>query len=102
MPPLRSSDTLPKSHGMNPKGDPMTRVTYEIVQHDGGWAYKAEGVFSETFPSHAAALAAAQAAAAEQRVPGATEEIQYEDEKGRWHTETARGSDRPDTDVKDK
>jgi hypothetical protein len=35
-------------------------------------------------------------------VPGYTEEIQYEDEKGKWHTETASGSDRPDTDVKDK
>ena len=29
-------------------------------------------------------------------------EILFEDEKGRWHTETARGSDRPDTSVKDK
>jgi hypothetical protein len=93
---------LPKSDGANLKGVPMSRVTYEIVQHDGGWAYKADGVFSETFPTHAAALQAAQAAAAEQRVPGATEEIQYEDEKGRWHTETARGGDRPDTEVKDK
>jgi hypothetical protein len=80
----------------------MSEVTYEIVEHDGGWAYKAEGVFSETFPTHAAALKAAQAAAAEQRVPGRTETIQYEDEKGRWHTETARGSDRPATQVKDK
>ena len=80
----------------------MVEVTYEIVEHDGGWAYKAEGVFSETFPTHAAALKAAQAAAAEQRVPGRTETIQYEDEKGRWHTETARGSDRPATQVKDK
>ena len=25
----------------------MSEVTYEIVQHDGGWAYKANGVFSE-------------------------------------------------------
>jgi hypothetical protein len=79
----------------------MSRVTYQIVQHDNGWAYKVDGVFSETFATHAAALEAARAAAAEQRVPGATEEIQYEDEGGRWHTETARGSDRPDTEVKD-
>jgi hypothetical protein len=35
-------------------------------------------------------------------VPGQTEEIQYEDTKGRWHTETAPGSDRPATHVKDK
>lgn len=80
----------------------MSEVTYEIVEHDGGWAYKVAGVFSEPFPTHAAALAAAQAAAAEQKVPGQTEQIEYEDEQGRWHSETARGSDRPDTHVKDK
>lgn len=80
----------------------MSEVTYEIVEHDGGWAYKVGGVFSETFPTHAAALKAAQEAAAEQTVPGSTEEIQYEDEKGRWHTETAPGSDRPATHIKDK
>jgi Uncharacterized protein conserved in bacteria (DUF2188) len=81
---------------------PMSEVIYEIVEHDGGWAYKVDGAFSEPFPTHAAALAAAQAAAAEQKVPGQTEEIEFEDEKGRWHTETARGSDRPDTHIKDK
>jgi hypothetical protein len=80
----------------------MTEVTYEIVEHDGGWAYKVDGVFSEPFPSHAAALAAAKSAAVEQTVPGDTEEIQYEDNKGRWHSETASGSDRPFTSVKDK
>ena len=80
----------------------MSEVIYEIVEHDGGWAYKANGAFSETFPSHGAALKAAQAAAAEQRVPGATQVIQYEDENGRWHTETARGTDRPATEVKDE
>ncbi len=79
----------------------MSHVTYQIVQHDGGWAYKVDGVFSEAFPTHAEALAAARAAAEEQRVPGYTEVIQYEDAKGKWHTETASGGDRPDTDVKD-
>jgi hypothetical protein len=44
----------------------MPDVTYEIVQHDGGWAYKVDGVFSETFPTHAEALAAGQAAAEQQ------------------------------------
>ena len=34
----------------------MPDVTYEIVQHDGGWAYKVDGVFSEPFPTHAEAL----------------------------------------------
>ena len=79
----------------------MSHVTYKIVRHDEGWAYEVGGTFSEPFPTHAAALAAARAAAAEQRVPGQTESIEYEDEKGRWRTETARGGDRPDTDVDD-
>ena len=80
----------------------MSEVTYEIVEHDGGWAYKVDGVFSEAYPSHAAALKAAKAAANEQKVPGETAEIQFEDNKGKWHTETARGFDRPITAVKDK
>ena len=79
----------------------MSHITYRIVEHDGGWAYKVGDVFSEAFPSHAAALAAAKAAAAEQRVPGRTEAIEWEDAKGHWHSETASGRDRPDTDVKD-
>jgi len=79
----------------------MTQVTYEIVEHDGGWAYKVDGVFSESFPTHAAALKAAQTAAAEQQVPGDTEVIEFEDDKGKWHTETASGSDRPTTAIKD-
>jgi hypothetical protein len=80
----------------------MSEVTYEIVKHDGGWAYRVRGVFSETFADHTAALKAALAAAAEQRVPGATEEIEFEDAGGHWHTETARGSDRPRTSVRTK
>jgi hypothetical protein len=79
----------------------MDQVTYEVVRHDGGWAYKVGDVLSETFTSHQEALEAAQRSAAEQRVPGPTEEIEYEDEEGRWHSETARGTDRPQTRVKD-
>jgi hypothetical protein len=79
----------------------MSHVTYRIVQHDGGWAYKVGDVFSEPFPTHAAALAAARLAAQEQRTPGNTEAIEWEDEGGKWYTETASGSDRPDTDVQD-
>ena len=79
----------------------MAEIIYEVVEHDGGWAYKVDDVFSETFPSHEDALAAAKRAAREQEVPGETETIEYQDEKGRWHTETARGRDRPDTEVED-
>ncbi len=79
----------------------MTHVTYHIVQHDGGWAYKVGDVFSEPFATHEAALAAAKLAAREQRTPGRTETIEWEDANGKWHTETAAGSDRPETDVED-
>lgn len=77
----------------------MTKVTYVIVEHDGGWAYKVGDVFSETFPSHDAAHAAAERAAREQTISGETTPIEYEDRSGKWHEETSRGDDRPETDV---
>lgn len=79
----------------------MSELKYKIVQHDGGWAYKVDGVFSESFPTHADALEAAEIAAQHQRTPGQTDVIEYEDEKGKWHTETASGDDRPSTTVED-
>jgi hypothetical protein len=79
----------------------MSHVTYRVVRHEDGWAYTANGVFSEAFPTHSAALQAARRVAAEQQAPGSTEAIEYEDAKGVWHTETARGDDRPETDVED-
>jgi hypothetical protein len=80
----------------------MTKIVYEIVEHDGGWAYKVGDVFSEPFPSHAAALAAAKLAADEQKVAGETETIEYEDEQGEWHQELDPGDDRPATEVVDE
>ena len=79
----------------------MTHVVYEVVEHDGGWAYKVGDVFSETFPTREIAHAAAAQAAQEQRTPGETETIEYEDREGQWHEETAKGNDRPDSEVKD-
>ncbi len=79
----------------------MAHITYKIVRHEDGWAYTVNGAFSESFSTHAEALDAARRAAAEQRRPGQTEAIEYEDEKGKWHSELARGSDRPETDVED-
>jgi hypothetical protein len=61
----------------------MAHVTYQFVRHDDGWAYTVNGEFSEPFPTHAEDLLAARTAAAEQRVPGHTEMIEYEDENGR-------------------
>ncbi len=77
----------------------MSKVTYEIVEHDGGWAYRVDGVYSETFRTHDAARLAAQRAAGEQRVPGEEVGISWEDGEGRWHNEVAEGGDRPITEV---
>ena len=79
----------------------MTHVVYQIVEHDGGWAYKVGDVFSETFATRELAHTAAAHAAREQRTPGETRPIEYEDRAGHWHEETARGDDRPDSEVKD-
>lgn len=77
----------------------MTHVTYRIVEHDGGWAYKVDDTFSETFASHDAARSAAVAASREQRVSDQTAMIEYADPSGNWVTERADGHDRPDTAV---
>jgi hypothetical protein len=60
-----------------------------------------KGETRERYPTHADALTAAQTAAAEQELPGDTEIIEYEDDKGEWHSETASGRDRPHAVVKD-
>lgn len=78
----------------------MPNITYEIVQHDGGWAYRVDETFSETFPTHDAARKAAELAAREQVVPGVATPISYEDKKGRWHNESSAGADRPDVKIK--
>jgi hypothetical protein len=77
----------------------MSHVHYRVVEHDGGWAYVSQGVYSETFHSHDAALAAARRAAGEQRAPGRDETIEYQAADGVWRTERASGHDRPITDV---
>ncbi len=77
----------------------MAKIHYRIVQHDGGWAYKLEDVFSEPFTSKAAALAAAKRVALEQQLGGETTQIEYQDEAGQWHSERSDGGDRPEADV---
>lgn len=77
----------------------MTDAVYRIVEHDGGWAYKLGDVFSETFPNRQTAEAAAERVVEEQRSPGEDEAISWEDERGIWHEEAARGADRPNAYV---
>jgi hypothetical protein len=79
----------------------MSIVHYKLVHHDGGWAYMMNGTFSETYPTHDAALRAARRVAAEQRVPGESAYIEFQTPDGQWHTEHVFGIDRPQTDVTD-
>ena len=79
----------------------MAEVVYHIVEHDGGWAYRVDGTYSETFRTRQAAHAAAERAAGEQRVAGDTVGIRYETADGVWHDEVDEGGDRPQTSVDD-
>jgi hypothetical protein len=75
--------------------DRMSKVTYKVVRHDGGWAYQVNETFSETFTTREIARKAARLAAAEQLGPGESTPISYEDQQGKWHSEIAPGDDRP-------
>jgi hypothetical protein len=77
----------------------MSEERYRIVEHDGGWAYTAMGVYSETFATHDEALAAARRVAAEQSVPDRRRMIEYQDETGAWRVEAAAGDDRPAIEI---
>lgn len=79
----------------------MTKIVYDIIEHDGGWAFRLDGTISETFPNHDAAYAAAKRVAIEQGRPGQTVGISWEDSKGRWHDEISSGDDRPEVDIRD-
>ena len=57
------------------KRSDLAEITYEVVEHDGGWAYLVNGVFSEAFPTHALAHEAAERAAREQVVAGENDDI---------------------------
>ena len=80
----------------------MADVHYQIVEHDGGWAYKVGDVFSETFRTHDVALAAAKDAAARQALAGESEGITYHSAAGVWLVVVADGGARPEADVLDE
>jgi len=77
----------------------MDKIIYKVVKDDGGWAYEANGTFSEPLPTREAGRKAARLAASEQATPGDTTKISCEDEKGRWHNEVDGGTDRPKSTV---
>ncbi|NTF46572.1 hypothetical protein A6U86_32930 [Rhizobium sp. AC27/96] len=76
-------------------------VVYHVGRHDGGYGYRVGDVWSETFPDHDTALAAAKSAAERQHLEGRDAEIAYQLPDGGWRTEHVAGGDRPDTDVID-
>jgi hypothetical protein len=78
----------------------MSKITYEIVRHDSGWAYKVDETFSEPYRTHDEARKAAELAAKEQAEPGKATVISYEDKEGHWHKEKSAGDDRPKPKVK--
>jgi hypothetical protein len=45
----------------------MAYITYEIVEHDGGWAYKLGETLSETYASRQGAVMGAKSAASRQK-----------------------------------
>jgi len=77
----------------------MGKVIYEIVRHDGGWAYKVDETFTEAVKTRDAAHKAAELAAREQAEPGEATVISYEDKGGHWHKEKSAGDDRPEAKV---
>ncbi len=79
----------------------MAKIVYEIIKHDGGWAFKLGDTISQSFLTHDAAYGAAKRVATEQMRPGETVGISWEDERGRWHDEIEPGDDRPEVDVQD-
>jgi Uncharacterized protein conserved in bacteria (DUF2188) len=77
----------------------MAKILYRIVEHNDGWAYQVDHTYSETFPTHDAARAAAMVAAREQAQPGRDVGITFEDANGNWHEELSGGEDRPEASV---
>ncbi|PYB75495.1 DUF2188 domain-containing protein [Rhizobium wuzhouense] len=79
----------------------MVKIIYEIVPHDGGWAYRLGQVYSEAFGTHDQALEAVRIVVAEQQVGDEPVTISYQDENGRWREEYSDGGDRPEIEVVD-
>ncbi|MCM2291250.1 DUF2188 domain-containing protein [Allorhizobium sp. BGMRC 0089] len=80
----------------------MTKVTYEIVPHDEGWAYRLNGAYSERFDSHDEALEAARIVMREMALPEQEAvRIIYQDERGKWLAESVDGNDRPEVEILD-
>ncbi|MBF2715407.1 MULTISPECIES: DUF2188 domain-containing protein [Rhizobium/Agrobacterium group] len=79
----------------------MVKVTYEIVPHDEGWAYRLNGAYSERFDTHDQALEAARIVMQEIAQADEPVRIVYQDESGKWRAEMSNGDDRPEVEILD-
>jgi Uncharacterized protein conserved in bacteria (DUF2188) len=79
----------------------MVKLTYEIVPHDEGWAYRLNGAYSERFSSHDEALEAARIVVKELSLADEPVRIIYQDESGKWRAEMSGGDDRPEVEIID-
>ncbi|MBB4955301.1 hypothetical protein H4S14_003337 [Agrobacterium vitis] len=79
----------------------MVKVTYEIVPHDEGWAYRLNGAYSERFASHDEALEAARIVVKELSLTDEPVRIIYQGEDGKWRAEMSSGDDRPEVEIVD-
>jgi len=77
--------------------DQMSKITYKVLKHQDGWAYQANGTYSEPFCTRDATRKAAKVATSEQTASSETTQISSKDENGRSHTEVDSYSDRPGT-----
>ena len=59
----------------------MAKAHYEIVEHDGGWAYRMQGSFSETFPPKPRRRPQRTAPQPSRKSRAKLEDIEFEDAK---------------------
>ena len=60
----------------------MNKIIYRVIKHDGGWAYQANGTYSEQFRTRDAARKAARSAAIAQAAANGTAPPPYEEKSG--------------------
>ena len=61
----------------------MAKAHYEIVEHDGGWAYRLRGHILGDFCHQSRRRSSRSSCCSRQKLPGESEDIEFEDSKGR-------------------
>ena len=77
----------------------MTKLNYEIVERDGGYAWKLGDAFSETYPTRDAASAAAIEDSARRQSGTAQSTAQSDGDARRWHNEMANNDTGHETSI---